>query len=68
MEVEGSLTVSIWDTSTSAATTGTLSRMRLFFAGGCKCDGKAGKRILNIILKKKLNIHKKISYLNEKNW
>ena len=30
-------------------------------------DGKAGKRILNIILKKKLNIHKKISYLNEKN-
>ena len=30
-------------------------------------DGKAGKRILNIILNKKLNIHKKISYLNDKN-
>jgi len=30
-------------------------------------DGKAGKRILNIILKKKINIFKKISYLNEKN-
>ena len=30
-------------------------------------DGKAAKRILNIILKKKINLNKRLNYLNEKN-